>query len=391
MSLTLAATMRTLFVDAIEEQRELLRSCVSQVTSATGSAQSLSGVLPLPREGTPITMSAKVARAAGDEALSGDPRLPASWPARWQLAAIGGAADGEALQALRVKYLGRKSALSESLREVGKLDAKARADAGARANRVKRAIEDALLANRTIDRIERRGKQLAIVANDGATMCVHLGIRAKGRVGGLLAGLGFMLPGFALMMGLSWLYFAMDIAGSWLGAAFLGVQAAVVALIVRAVHRIGEHILADRWLWGIAITCAAAAFALCPWVGRRPRAPHRSPALKAALFRQHGALENLVYEDVADPEPAPDECLIRVQAVALNGFDPMILRGIPGLRTPLPMVPGADIAGQTSVNVNRVFADLERQGLIRRDGRQIHFQDWPEMRRVASFQESYLE
>ncbi|HJS41631.1 MAG TPA: Crp/Fnr family transcriptional regulator [Sphingomicrobium sp.] len=51
----------------------------------------------------------------------------------------------------------------------------------------------------------------------------------------------------------------------------------------------------------------------------------------------------------------------------------------------------ADITGQTSVNVNRVFADLERQGLIRREGRQIFFQDWPEIRRVASFQPSYLE
>ncbi|MBN4658765.1 chromate transporter, partial [Escherichia coli] len=44
-----------------------------------------------------------------------------------------------------------------------------------------------------------------------------------------------------------------------LGAAFLGVQAAVIALIVRAVHRIGEHILLDRWLWAIAIVCALAA------------------------------------------------------------------------------------------------------------------------------------
>jgi CRP-like cAMP-binding protein len=51
----------------------------------------------------------------------------------------------------------------------------------------------------------------------------------------------------------------------------------------------------------------------------------------------------------------------------------------------------ADITGQTSVNVNRVFADLERQGLIRREGREIYFEDWPEMLRVASFQPSYLE
>ena len=51
----------------------------------------------------------------------------------------------------------------------------------------------------------------------------------------------------------------------------------------------------------------------------------------------------------------------------------------------------ADITGQTSVNVNRVFADLERQGLIERKGREILFRDWPEMRRIASFQSSYLD
>jgi CRP-like cAMP-binding protein len=51
----------------------------------------------------------------------------------------------------------------------------------------------------------------------------------------------------------------------------------------------------------------------------------------------------------------------------------------------------ADITGQTSVNVNRVFADLERQGLITRRGREIHFTDWNELRRIASFQPGYLQ
>ena len=51
----------------------------------------------------------------------------------------------------------------------------------------------------------------------------------------------------------------------------------------------------------------------------------------------------------------------------------------------------ADITGQTSVNVNRVLADMERQGLIKRKGRDIEFTDWNEMRRVASFQPAYLE
>ncbi len=92
-------------------------------------------------------------------------------------------------------------------------------------------------------------------------LCVHLGIRAKGRIGGLLAGLGFMLPGFILMLALAWLYSRLQIDGTVLGALFLGVQAAVLAVIVRAVHRIGEHMLVSRGLWAIAIASAAAVLA----------------------------------------------------------------------------------------------------------------------------------
>ena len=62
-----------------------------------------------------------------------------------------------------------------------------------------------------------------------------------------------------------------------------------------------------------------------------------------------------------------------------------------GLLNPFTQQQIADITGQTSVNVNRVFADLERQGLISRAGREITFRDWPEMRRVASFQPGYLD
>jgi CRP-like cAMP-binding protein len=61
------------------------------------------------------------------------------------------------------------------------------------------------------------------------------------------------------------------------------------------------------------------------------------------------------------------------------------------LHNPFTQQQIAEITGQTSVNVNRVMADLERQGLIERQGRDILFTDWSEMRRVASFQPAYLE
>lgn len=91
-------------------------------------------------------------------------------------------------------------------------------------------------------------------------LCVHLGMLAGRRIGGFMAGLGFMLPGFVLMFALSWLYFRLDISQSALGPVFLGVQVAVIALIVRAVHRIGEHVVIDKWLWTIAIVGAFVAY-----------------------------------------------------------------------------------------------------------------------------------
>lgn len=68
--------------------------------------------------------------------------------------------------------------------------------------------------------------------------------------------------------------------------------------------------------------------------------------MRAVIFQEHGPLTNLKVEEIPEPEIGPTECLLRVKAVSLNGFDPMVLRGIPGLRTPLPMIPGADIAAE---------------------------------------------
>ena len=90
-------------------------------------------------------------------------------------------------------------------------------------------------------------------------LCVYFGMLARGRVGGLLAGLGFMLPGFVLMFALSWVYVTFGINSPIFAAVFYGCKAAVVALIIRAIHRIGGHALTDRWLWGIAIIVGLAS------------------------------------------------------------------------------------------------------------------------------------
>lgn len=98
-------------------------------------------------------------------------------------------------------------------------------------------------------------------------LCVHIGTTRAGRLGGLAAGLGFMLPGLTLILILAWVYGRLDLGHPLVATAFLGVQIAVIALIVRAVHKIADHALGDRLLWAVALaSMAATALGVHFWI-----------------------------------------------------------------------------------------------------------------------------
>lgn len=88
-------------------------------------------------------------------------------------------------------------------------------------------------------------------------LCVYFGRLRGGKLGGFMAGLGFMLPGFLLMLALSALYVEADIA-KHLDALFYGLSAAVGALVARALVRLGKSFIQDLPLALIAL----AGFAL---------------------------------------------------------------------------------------------------------------------------------
>lgn len=67
--------------------------------------------------------------------------------------------------------------------------------------------------------------------------------------------------------------------------------------------------------------------------------------MKAILIREHGGPEVLELADVPEPPPKAGEAIIRVKAVALNHLDIWVRRGIAGVKFPLPMIPGCEIAG----------------------------------------------
>jgi chromate transporter len=97
----------------------------------------------------------------------------------------------------------------------------------------------------------------AMPGPEAAELCIWFGMRARGRIGGLVAGLGFILPGATVVLAVAWAYVHVGI-GSTAAAALAGVQVAAVALVARAVHRIGGHALHDRMLFAIAVAAAVA-------------------------------------------------------------------------------------------------------------------------------------
>jgi chromate transporter len=86
--------------------------------------------------------------------------------------------------------------------------------------------------------------------------------------GGIVAGGLFVLPGVLVMLGLSWLYVRYSSLGP-VAALFFGLKAAVLAVVIEAVLRIGRRALRNRFM--VAIAAAAFLGIYCfkipfPWI-----------------------------------------------------------------------------------------------------------------------------
>lgn len=68
--------------------------------------------------------------------------------------------------------------------------------------------------------------------------------------------------------------------------------------------------------------------------------------MKAMVIRRHGGIDEIRQEnDYPDPRPVPGSVVVAVGATSLNYHDLFTLRGMPGIKVPMPVVMGIDIAG----------------------------------------------
>src|SRR5918992_3821866 len=86
-------------------------------------------------------------------------------------------------------------------------------------------------------------------------LAIYVGWLLNGTLGGIAAGILFVLPAFFLILALSWTY-AVHGDVSWVAAVFYGLQAAVIGLVAAAVIRVGSKALRNP----VLVSIAAAAF-----------------------------------------------------------------------------------------------------------------------------------
>jgi NADPH:quinone reductase-like Zn-dependent oxidoreductase len=67
--------------------------------------------------------------------------------------------------------------------------------------------------------------------------------------------------------------------------------------------------------------------------------------MKSVFFSKHGGIDVLEYGDHPEPSPGKGQVSIRLHSASLNHLDLLVREGWPGLKLPLPHIPGADGAG----------------------------------------------
>ena len=81
--------------------------------------------------------------------------------------------------------------------------------------------------------------------------------------------------------------------------------------------------------------------------------------MKAVQIHQHGGVEQLRYEERADPEiQSAGDAIVKLKAAALNHIDIWVRRGLTGIEVPFPHVLGGDGAG-TVVAIGSAVKNLK--------------------------------
>eukprot|EP01031_Cornospumella_fuschlensis_P023455 gene23455-28454_t len=83
----------------------------------------------------------------------------------------------------------------------------------------------------------------ALPGPEATELACYFGYVAKGRLGSLVGGLGFLLPGWLLVLLFSWIYVEYGLENDYVQKSFTAIQCALAAIIFRATYKLAEGAL----------------------------------------------------------------------------------------------------------------------------------------------------
>ena len=189
-------------------------------------------------------------------------------------------------------------------------------------------------------------------------LSVWCGWRQRGVAGGIVAGLGFVLPGIAVMAALTALYLTFGELSAVKGL-FWGIRAVVLAVVAQALARIAGRILDGPRAWGIA----AAAFVLLFFLD----VPFPAVMLAAGAFGWLGARGKIGGSALPSPDWRGGLAAIGVWAVVWLAPLAALVLWLGGSH---PLVTlGRFFAGQALVSFGGAYAALAYVAQAAADGR----------------------
>jgi chromate transport protein ChrA len=83
---------------------------------------------------------------------------------------------------------------------------------------------------------------------EAAELCMFFGCLCGGRLGGIVAGLGFILPGFALMLAASYVYSLSGFQNQYVNASFRALQPVVAAMVRPSPFQLFRRLPSNQFL-----------------------------------------------------------------------------------------------------------------------------------------------
>jgi chromate transporter len=150
-------------------------------------------------------------------------------------------------------------------------------------------------------------------------LATYVGWLLHGVKGGLIAGSLFVLPGALIVFALSWIYVTVG-QQPLVAAAFFGIKAAVFALVLEAMIKIGKRALKGAGAWSIAI---AAFLALLSWSAPFPVVILAAAVIGVLLASRNRKTTTAPGEPANEPTPSGRRAVATAAAWGVGWLAPL--------------------------------------------------------------------